>query len=66
MMPTDCSVLRTITILPNIRISRELSRFYAHIEAGPKVFHPLMSKLMCVKDLLTLASSYSDCNLRPG
>ena len=31
-MPTDCSVLRTITILPNIRISRELSRFYAHIE----------------------------------
>ena len=32
MMPTDCSVLRTITILPNIRISRELSRFYAHIE----------------------------------
>ena len=94
MMPTDCSVLCTITILSNIRISRELSRFYAHIEfrssskydayglfraahyhnptqyshiagisrfyahieAGPKVFHPLMSKLMCVKDLLTLAS----------
>ena len=22
------------------------SRFYAHIGAGPKVFHPLMSKLM--------------------
>ena len=46
MMPTDCSVLRTITILPNIRISRESSRFYAHIGAGHKVFRPLMSKLM--------------------
>ena len=22
------------------------SHFYAHIRAGPKVFHPLMSKLM--------------------
>ena len=25
-----------------------LSHFYAHIGAGPKVFHPLMSKLMWV------------------
>ena len=32
------------------------SYFYAHIGAGPKVFHPPMSKLMWVKDLLTLAS----------
>ena len=24
MMPTDCSVLRTLTILPNIRISRDI------------------------------------------
>jgi hypothetical protein len=24
----------------------DISRFYAHIGAGPKVFHPLMSKLM--------------------
>ena len=24
------------------------SHFYAHIGAGPKVFHPLMSKLMWV------------------
>ena len=45
-MPADCFVLRTLTILPNIRISRESSRFYAHIGAGPKVFRPLMSKLM--------------------
>ena len=47
-MPTDCSVLRTLTILPNIRISivGYTSHFYAHIGAGPKVFHPLMSKLM--------------------
>ena len=33
-MPADCFVLRTLTILPNIRISRESSRFYAHIGAG--------------------------------
>ncbi|MCI5902734.1 MAG: hypothetical protein MRZ74_09425 [Blautia sp.] len=32
------------------------SHFYAHIGAGPKVFHLLMSKLMWVKDLLTLVS----------
>ena len=32
--------------------------FDAHIGAGSKVFHPLMSKLMWVKDLLTLASLY--------
>jgi len=24
------------------------SHFYAHIGAGPKVFHPLMSKLMWI------------------
>ena len=45
MMPADCFVLRTLTILPNIRISRESSRFYAHIGAGHKVFRPLMSEL---------------------
>ena len=32
------------------------SQFEAHIGADPKVFHPLMSKLMWMKDLLTLAS----------
>ena len=35
--------------------------FYAHIGAGPKVFHPPMSKLMWVKDLLTLVSLYDSC-----
>ncbi|MEE0184396.1 MAG: hypothetical protein UEI89_09515 [Lachnospira sp.] len=34
------------------------SHFYAHIGAGPKVFYPPMSKLMWVKDLLTLVSLY--------
>ena len=34
------------------------SHFHAHIGAGSKVLHPLMSKLMCV-DLLTLVSFYS-------
>ena len=34
------------------------SHFYAHIGAGPKAFHPLMSELMWVKDLLTLVSYY--------
>ena len=32
------------------------SHFYAHIGAGHKVFHPLISKLMWVKDFVTLAS----------
>ena len=32
---TNCSVQRTLAILPNIRISRSLRfRFYAHIGAG--------------------------------
>ena len=40
-MPTDCSVLRTPTILPNIRISWDYHpALYAHIGAGSKVFHP--------------------------
>ena len=38
LMPTDCSVLCTLTILSNIRISWELSHFYAHIGAGSKFF----------------------------
>ena len=46
-MPTDCSVLRTSTILPQYsHIVGYTSHFYAHIGAGPKVFHPLMSELM--------------------
>ena len=36
-----------IATLPNIRISWDYHpTFYAHIGAGPKVFHPPMSKLM--------------------
>ena len=30
--------------------------FYAYVGAGPKPFHPHMSKLMCVLGLLTLVS----------
>ena len=47
LMPTDCSVLRTPTILPNIRISWDYHPTFMLISgAGPKVFHPPMSKLM--------------------
>ncbi len=42
-MLTDCYVLRTPTILPQYsHIVGLSSHFYAHIGAGPKVFHPLM------------------------
>ena len=34
------------------------SYFYAHIGAGPKFFHPPMSKLTWVKELVTLTSYY--------
>ena len=33
------------------------SHFYAHIGAGPKVFHPLMSKLMWVQTFRLWAST---------
>ncbi|MEE0183446.1 MAG: hypothetical protein UEI89_04655 [Lachnospira sp.] len=39
------------------------SHFYAHIGAGPKVFHPPMSELMWVKDLLTLVSYYINIHI---
>jgi hypothetical protein len=45
MMPADCSVLRTPTIRPNIRISRDYYPAFMLI-SGRKVFHPFMSKLM--------------------
>ena len=37
-------------------IVKYTSHFYAHIGAGFKVFYPLMSKLMWMKDLETLAA----------
>ena len=47
IMPADCSVLRTSTIRPNIRISWDIHPTFMLISgAGPKTFHPLMSKLM--------------------
>ena len=47
LIPTNCSVLRTPTILPQYsHIVGLSSHFYAHIGAGPKVFHPPMCKLM--------------------
>ena len=50
MMPADCSVLRTPTILPDRSIKVGLSsHFYAPIGAGHKAFHPPMSKLMWVQ-----------------
>ncbi|HBD66703.1 MAG TPA: hypothetical protein DC028_06710 [Eubacterium sp.] len=39
------------------------SHFYAHIGASPKVFHPPMSELMWVKDLLTLVSYYINIHI---
>ena len=50
LMPADCSVLRTPTILPDRSIKVGLSsHFYAPIGAGHKAFHPPMSKLMWVQ-----------------
>lgn len=55
-IPTDCSVHCTPAILPNIRISRDKSHFYAHIGASTKAIHLFMSKLIQVYSLSTLVS----------
>lgn len=58
MISIDCSVLRTLTIYPHhSHIAGLKSRFYAHVGAGSKVIHPLMSKLMWSYDFFTLISS---------
>ena len=47
LMPTDCSVLCTPTILPTIRISWDCHPTFMLISgAGPKVFRPLMNKFI--------------------
>ena len=47
MMPTDCYVLRTLAILPVIRISRDIHpAFMLMSGAGPKPCRPYMSKLI--------------------
>ena len=46
LMSTDCYVLRTPTILPNIRISWDYHPTFMLISGRVLVFHPLMSKLM--------------------
>lgn len=58
MIYIDCSVLRTLTIYPHhSHIAGLKSRFYAHVGAGSKVIHPLMSKLMWSYDFFALISS---------
>lgn len=58
MISIDCSVLRTLTIYPHhSHIAGLKSRFYAHVGAGSKVIHPLMSELMWSYDFGTLISS---------
>ena len=47
MIPTNCSVLCTSTILPTIRISWDYHpSFMLILGTGPKVFHPAMNRLM--------------------
>ena len=51
-MPTDCFVLRTLTILPTIRISQDYHpAFMLMLGAGPKVIRSLTSKLVWAKTL---------------
>ena len=52
LLPYDANGLFCVTHSHNptrySHIAGLSSRFYAHIGAGPKVFHPLMSKLMWI------------------
>ncbi len=55
-MPVDCSVLRTFTILPNIRISRDIHPTFMLISGrGPRSFTHY-EQAHVSSDLLTLAS----------
>ena len=57
LIPADCSVLRTPTILPDSRISWDYyPTFMLLIWPGHKIFRPDRSKLLWAKDLVTPVS----------
>ena len=58
-MPADCSVLRTPTILSNIRISWDIHPTFMLISGGPQGLSPTYEQAHVGLDLLTLASFYN-------
>ena len=56
MMPADCSVLRTPTILSNIRISWDYHPTFMLISGGSQGLSPTFEQAHVDSDLLTLAS----------
>ena len=56
MIPADCSVLRTLTIRPNIRISWDIHPTFMLISGGSQGISPTYERAHVGLDLLTLAS----------
>ena len=55
-MPADCSVLRTLAILPDIRISWDIHPTFMLISGGTQGLSPTYEQAHVVLDLLPLAS----------
>ena len=66
MMPTDCSVLALPQSAPVFAYRGIIIPLLCSYRGGSQGLSSTYEQAHVDLDLLTLASSYSDCNLRPG